>query len=100
MHWLIVIPYYFVAPLATLPFLILVCRLMRAKLSINTLVGGAIAFSVLAVIAPLVCGWLDLSAFTGRSLLLIVLASFLFAAIDALLKEWLPLPLDKELHDL
>ncbi len=100
MHWLIVIPYYFVAALATLPFLMLLCRLMRATISINTLVGAAIAFSVLAVVAPLVCGWLSLSAFTGRSLLLLLLASFVFAATDAFLQQWLPLPLDKELQEL
>ena len=100
MHWFIVIPYYFVGALATLPFLMIVCRLIRAKVSINALVGAAIAFSLAVLVVPLVCGWLDISAFTGRPLLVLVLASLLFAAIDAFLTERLPLPLDKELQEL
>jgi hypothetical protein len=99
-HWLIVVPYYFVGALAALPLLMLMCRLVRAKVSLNALVGTAIGVTVAAIVVPLVCGWLDLSAFTGRPLLLLVIASLLFAALDAALAERLPLSLDTELRDL
>jgi len=82
LHWLIVVPYYFVGALAALPLLMLLCRLVRAKASINALVGAAIGGTVAAIAVPLACGWLDLSAFTGRPLLLLVIASLLFAALD------------------
>ena len=100
LHWLIVVPYYFVGALAALPLLMLMCRLARAKVSINAVVGAAIGVTVAAIVVPLACGWLDLSAFTGRPLLLLLLASLLLAALDAALAERLPLPLDTELRDL
>ncbi len=100
LHWLIVVPYYFIAALAALPLLILTCRLLRAKVSINALVGAAIVFAVAGVALPLACGIVDMSALTGRPLLLLICASLIFAAIDAALSESLPLPLDGELRDL
>jgi hypothetical protein len=100
LRWLIVVPYYFIGPLAALPALMLLCRLARAKISINALVGTAIAVTVATIGVPLACGWLDLSAFTGRLLLLLVIASLLLAALDVVLMERLPLPLDTELRDL
>lgn len=100
MHWLILVPYYFVGALATLPLLMLLSRLARANVSINALVGTAIGMTVASIVVPLACGWLELSAFTGRPLLLLVIASLLFAALDAALAQRLPLPLDTELRDL
>ena len=100
LHWLILLPYYFVATLAALPFLMLACRLLRVRLPINSLVGGAIALTVTGIVLPLACNWVDLSAFTGRPLLLLLLLSFVFAATDAALAARLPLPLDHELQEL
>jgi hypothetical protein len=100
LHWLIVVPYYFVGALAALPLLMLMCRLTRVKVSINAVVGAAIGVTVVAIIVPLTCGWLDLSAFTGRPLLVLIVASLLLAALDTALAERLPLPLDTELRDL
>ncbi len=100
LHALIVVPYYFVAALAALPFLILACRVLRLKLSINPLVGISIGVSLAAIVVPLACDWVDLTAFTGRPLLVLILASFLFAAVDTALADRLPLPLDDELRDL
>jgi hypothetical protein len=100
LRWLILVPYYFVGALAALPLLMLLCRVARAKVSINTLVGTAISITVAAIGVPLVCGWLDLSAFAGRLLLLLLIASLLFAALDAALVQRLPLPLDKDLREL
>ncbi|MFI5397265.1 MAG: hypothetical protein ACHQ9S_17130 [Candidatus Binatia bacterium] len=100
MHWLILLPYYFIGPLAVLPFLILVARILRLKVSINALTAGAIVLSVAAIVVPLSCGWLDRSAFTGRPLALLLLLSFLFAAVDTALAGRLPLSLDSQLHDL
>lgn len=100
LRWLIVVPYYFVGALAALPLLMLLCRVVRAKVSINALVGTAIGITVAAIGVPLVCGWLDLSAFAARPLLLLLIASVLLAALDAALAGRLPLPLDKDLREL
>lgn len=100
MHWLILLPYYFVGALAALPFLIVVARLMRTKVPINALVGAAIVLSLLGIIVPLATGWAHRGDFTGRPLLILIVASFLFAALDALLYTRLPLPLDDELQEL
>jgi hypothetical protein len=100
LHWVIVVPYYFVAALAALPFLILVCRLLRAQIPINTLVGSAIGLALAGVLVPLACHWVGLAAFTGRPLLALAVLSLLFGAIDAALTPRLPLSLDKELNEL
>ena len=70
MHWVILLPYYFVGALAALPFLIVVARLMRTKVPINALVGAAIVLSLLGIIVPLATGWAHRGDFTGRPLLL------------------------------
>ncbi len=99
-HWLILVPYYFFAALACLLVLMLLGRFLRASLSINTLVMGAISVSLLAVACPLVLGWARLSDYTGRQLLLLGLSTFVLAALDVALQRWLPLPLDRELEEL
>lgn len=100
LHWFILIPYYFFASLALLPLLIVACRLLRLKFSINALVGTAIAVSVVAIVVSLAGDWLDLAHFRGGPLLALGVASMLLAALDAALMGALPLPLDKELQDL
>jgi hypothetical protein len=100
LHWLILVPYYFVGTLTALPLLMLICRLVRLKVAINVLVGTAIALSLAATVVPLVYKWLDLRAFTGRPMLILLLLSFLFAAVDGVLAPRLPLPLDDEIRDL
>ena len=100
LHWLIVIPYYFVTTLALLPFLVLATRLVRLKLSINTLVGAAIVLAIAAIALPLALDWIDLEAFKGRALLVPIAASFVFVALDLALARSLPLPLDEELREL
>jgi hypothetical protein len=99
-HSLILIPYYFVATLVALPFLIVASRVLRLKVPVNTLVGGAIVLSLTAIIVPLLCGWVTVRSFTGRPMLVLVLLSFALAAIDLALSRRLPLPLDQELKDL
>lgn len=100
MHWLILLPYYFVGTLALLPLLILICRLTRLELAVNALVGVAIVLSLAGVIVPLAAGWVNVTALTGRPLLVLLLLSFVFAGADLLLVQRLPLPLDDELRDL
>lgn len=99
-HGLIVVPYYFVAPLASLPLLMVISRLLRLKVAINTLVGSAIVLSLVSIIVPLICKWVSLEAFTGRPLAILVVLSFVFTALDAALARVLPLPLDDELREL
>ena len=100
LHGLIVVPYYFVAPLAALPLLMAVSRLLRLRVAINTLVGSAIVLSLLSIIVPLFFKWVSLDAFTGRPLAGLVVLSFVFTACDAALAKVLPLPLDDELREL
>ena len=100
LHGLIVVPYYFVAPLASLPLLMVISRLLRLQVAINTLVGSAIVLSLVSIIVPLICKWVSLEAFTGRPLAVLVLLSFVFTALDAALARVLPLPLDDELREL
>jgi hypothetical protein len=100
LHWFVLIPFYFFGTLAALPLLMVVCRLLRLKVSINTLVGTAITLSVAGIALPLLCDWVELAAFRGRYMLLLGVISLLFAAVDAAMVEVLPLPLDQELQDL
>ena len=100
MHSLIVVPYYFLGPLAALPLLMLVSRLLRLKVAINTLVGAAIVLTLISIVVPLACHWVDLGAVTGRPLAVLMLLSFVFAGLDVLLAKALPLPLDDELLEL
>ena len=100
LHWFILIPFYFFGSLAALPLLIVICRLLRLKVSINALVGTAIALSIAGIAIPLACDWVDLTAFRGRQMLALGVLSMLLAAIDAALVSALPLPLDKELQEL
>jgi hypothetical protein len=99
-HWLIVVPYYFVGTLAVLPMLIVLCRLVRLKVPINALVGAAIVLTLAGIIIPLAAGLVSLTAFTGRPMLILIVLSFVFAAVDAALHERLPLPLDHDLQEL
>ena len=99
-HWFVVVPFYFFGSLAALPFLIIVSRLLRLKLSINSLVGTAIILSLAGIAIPLACRWVDLSSFRGGPMLVLGALSMLLAAIDAALVPVLPLPLDQELLDL
>jgi hypothetical protein len=100
LHGLIVVPYYFLGPLASLPLLMVLSRLLRLKVTINALVGSAMALSLAAIVIPLACHWIDLGAFTGRPLAVLVLLSFVFATLDVALAKVLPLPLDDELREL
>ncbi|HVO26488.1 MAG TPA: hypothetical protein VMW56_22995 [Candidatus Margulisiibacteriota bacterium] len=100
LHWFILIPFYFFGSLAALPLLILICRLLRLKVSINALVGTAIALSIAGIAIPLACDWVDLAALRGRHMLALGVLSILLAAVDAALVNTLPLPLDQELQDL
>jgi hypothetical protein len=100
MHGLIVVPYYFVGPLAVLPLLMVISRLWRLQVAINTLVGGALVLTFVSIVVPLALKWVSLAAFTGRPLAVLILLSFLFTALDAALARALPLPLDDELSEL
>lgn len=97
LHWLILVPYYFFLALAYLSLLMVGTRLLRIKTSINTLVGIAIAVSVLDLVVLFAFDILEIDHFRFWPLLGIFAVSLVFAAIDHLLHERLPLPLDEEL---
>ncbi len=96
-HWLIVIPFYFFGALTLLSGSVLVARLVRLHVPINALVIGSIIVSILALAVPLSLDWFNLDALTGRRAAVLLVASFIFAGIDAVLKDQFPLPLDHEL---
>ena len=100
LHWLILLPYYLIGALAALPFLLVICRLLRFKVSINNLVAAAIGVTVALIVIPLACHCVALSAFSGRALLALLALSLLLAAVDRALAARLPLPLDAELRQL
>ena len=100
MHALILIPYYFFAALAVLACLMLVCRLLRLKISLNALVGTAIVSSLLMLIAPLALDWIDLADLTARPMVGLVLLSFIVAGADVALAKRLPVRFDQDLADL
>jgi len=85
LHWFILIPFYFFGSLAALAFLIVVCRLLRLKVSINALVGTAIGLSVAGIAVPLACDWVDLVSFRGVLMLALGIVSIVLAAVDAAL---------------
>ena len=99
-HWLLLIGYYFFAALTCLLVLMLLGRVLRASVTINTLVMGAIGVSLIAIVLPLLLGWARLADYTGARLLLLGLSTFVLAALDVALQRWLPLPLDRELEEL
>lgn len=98
LHWLIVVPFYFFGALTLLSGFVLAARLMRLRVTINALVITAIVVTVLALAVPLTLDWIDIEALTGRRVAVLLVASFVFAGLDALLKDQLPLPLDHELE--
>lgn len=97
-HWLIVIPYYFFGALALVSGLVMITRILRLRIGINVIVITSISVSLLGLAIPLSLGWLDLDALTGLRLAVVLLASFVFAGVDAMLKDRLPLPLDADLE--
>lgn len=100
LHGLIVIPYYFFAALAILFLLLVIARLTRARVAAHVLVLAAVSLSLAALVAPLLVGWTTLAQYTGWPLVLIAVVSFALAAVDVVLQQWLPLPLDRELDAL
>ncbi len=100
LHWLIVVPLYFFTTLTLVLSFIQVARLLRLRVSVDALVTGASALAIGLIVAPLVAGWVTLDAYTGRAMLVLIVASFAVAGLDALLRESLPpLPLDDELRE-
>lgn len=97
LHWLILFPYYFFGALTLLGVLLLIARLTRLEIAINTLVTTAMVVSLVTLIVPLVFGWVGIGSFTGLGVAMVLVASFVVAAIDAFLYRSLPLPLDEEL---
>lgn len=100
MHWLILIPCYFFAAMSLLTLFMLLSRLLRLRLPIDWLVGAAIAVGILATAGPLALDLVDLHQVTGRAVLVLGVASFALAGLDAAMAALLPLPLDRDLEQL
>ena len=99
MHWLLLVPFYVFIAIGVFLLLSIFCRVLRLKLSANTLAVTAVIVGVVIVLLPLFEG-IQLSDYTGRRLLVIGAVTFALAAVDTLLESVLPLPLDAELADL
>jgi hypothetical protein len=99
-HWMIVVPYYVFLSLTLLPLLMLLTRMVRAKVSLGTLATVAFVLAVAGVALPLLADWIDLAHLTGTPLLGLVVASFALVALDGVLARRWRLPLDDELDAL
>jgi len=99
-HWLIVVPYYFFLALTLLPVLMVLTRVVRAKVSLGTLATITFVLSVAGVAVPLIADWIDLAHLSGRLLLGLVVASFALVGLDGVLARRLRSPLDDELEAL
>ena len=100
LHSLVVIPYYFLGALAMLACLMLACRLLRLKLSLNALVGTAIVLSLGLLIASLALDWIDVADLTAWPMIGLIALSFLATAADVALAKLLPIRFDNELQEL
>jgi hypothetical protein len=100
LHWLILIPFYFFGALTCLLLFILLTRILRLSISINVIASTAVAIGLGFVIIPLLVGWVELRDYTARRMLILAVASLLLAALDVLLKERVPLSLDRDLDEL
>jgi hypothetical protein len=98
LHWLIVVPFYFFGALALLSGLVVLTRILRLPVGINAIVITSIGVSLLGVALPLWLDWIDLDALTGFRAAGLLIATFVFAGVDAVLKDRLPLPLDADLE--
>jgi hypothetical protein len=99
-HWLILIPYYFFGAITLLALGMLLTRIVRLKVDINVLIGIAIAGSLAAVVMLPAFGIVPLRRFTAWPMLALGVASFVLAALDALLARLLPSPMDESLQGL
>ena len=99
LHWMVVVPFYLFGSITLLLSFILAARLLRLRVSVGPLVPGACALAIGLVVVPLVAGWVTLDAYGGRVLVVLVVASFALAGLDALLQPLVPLPLDEELRE-
>lgn len=98
LHWFILIPYYFFLALSVALLLVLLARLVRARVSASHLVTAAVLLALAGVSLPLATGWATIDDYTTRGFVVLAVASFLLAALDTLLGSALPLPLDRELE--
>ena len=99
LHWLILIPFYFVGSITLLLSFILAARLLRLRVSVDPLVPAACALAIGLTLVPLVAGRVTLDAYGGRVLVVLIVASFALAGLDTLLRPLVPLPLDEELRE-
>jgi len=99
-HWLIVVPYYFFLALTLLPLLMVLTRVVRARVSLSTLATMTFVLSVLGVAVPLIADWVDLAHLTGRPLVGLIAASLALVALDGVLARRWRQPLDDELDAL
>jgi hypothetical protein len=100
LHWLILVPFYFFSALSLLLLMMVLARLLRMNIKVNTLVTTAVLVALVGVAVPLVVGWAEIEDYSGRILLLIGVDSFILAAVDTWLESRFPLPLDRELRAL
>lgn len=98
LHWLILIPYYFIGTITVTALLSTLCRLTRLNLSANTLIRTAVVCTLVLLVGPLWLGWISSAFFTTKGLILLLALSFVLAGLDAALRKKLPLAMDHELR--
>ncbi|MBI3783588.1 MAG: hypothetical protein HY270_09315 [Deltaproteobacteria bacterium] len=100
LHAFILFPYYFFGALTILLLSMIVSRVLRLGVSINVLVGIAIAAGILGLAIPLAADVFDLHQLGGKPMLVLAASTFVLAAVDAVLAKVLPLALDTELKEI
>lgn len=98
LHWLILIPYYFFGALALLSLMILISRILRLGVRINTLVSIAMVVTVFDLAFVLTTGILSIDDFTALPMIGLFAVSLVVAFIDYALLGNLPLSLDEEMQ--
>jgi cyanate permease len=99
LHWLILFPYYFFTALSLYLLFSLICRLVRAEASANSLAMTAVVGSVIATATPILIGSVPLASYSWPGLVALLVISSALAVADAVFKGSLPLALDEELED-
>lgn len=96
LHWLIVIPYYFLGAILLAGLLAVACRLLRVAASMDRLAAVATIGSIAALTLLIATGAVGIGELTLLPLLVLGLISFVVAGLDALLAPGRPLASERD----
>jgi hypothetical protein len=94
LHWLVVIPYYFLGALALSGLFAVTSRLLRLPVTIERVNAAAVFVSMATLAALLGSGIVGIDDLTIVPLVVLGLASFVLAGVDSVLMNGRPLLLE------